>query len=236
MGLALAGPTAKALASEFDRMFAQSKDVQKPFARFRRGNHPPALDLGNNIALLLGGPGRGRNAFVAQFVHDLETARDVSLAVPYFLPGSRLRRAIERVAIRGGRVRLLLPGVSDVQISRLAARSLYRRLMNAGVEIYEYKINILHAKCYLVDSAAFVGSSNLDVRSLHLNFELMIRLGSEADLQPARDWFEESIQHSQRVDPAAWPGSRNILTKLKERWAFFALAKFDPYFTRWLVQ
>ncbi len=56
-----------------------------------------------------------------------------------------------------------------------AARSLYQRLLKAGVEIYEYQPQILHAKLIISDGVTYVGSSNLDIRSLNLNYELMLR-------------------------------------------------------------
>ena len=95
--------------------------------------------------------------------------------VAYFLPSWRLRRDLMRVVRRGGRVQLILAGQSDVQLSKLAAQSLYRRLLRAGVEIYEYQPQILHAKLFMVDDAVYTGSSNLDTRSLQINYELMIR-------------------------------------------------------------
>ncbi len=67
-----------------------------------------------------------------------------------------------RVAQNGGRVQLILPGKSDVLISQLAGRSLYRRLLQAGVEIYEYQPQILHAKLIIIDDIVYAGSSNLD--------------------------------------------------------------------------
>ena len=67
---------------------------------------------------------------------------------------------------RGGNVQLILAGKSDVLLSQLAARSLYRRFLKAGVEIHEYEPQILHAKLIIVDDAVYIGSSNLDQRSL----------------------------------------------------------------------
>jgi cardiolipin synthase len=127
--------------------------------------------------LLATHPGRGASAFQKALYHDLARARDVRIVSAYFLPTRRVRRLLMRAARRGGRVQLLLAGKTDVFVSQLAARSLYPRLLRAGVEIYEYQPQILHAKLILCDGVAYVGSSNLDIRSLNLNYELMLRFG-----------------------------------------------------------
>ena len=129
-------------------------------------------------------PGRGASPFQTALYQDLAVAREVRIVSAYFLPTRRLRRDLLRVARRGGRVQLILAGKSDVLVSQLAARSLYRRLLKAGVEIYEYQPQILHAKLILSDGVIYVGSSNLDIRSLNLNYELMLRF----DGQDGRRW------------------------------------------------
>ena len=110
------------------------------------------------------------------------------MIIAYFLPSWRLRRDLMRVARRGGQVQLILAGKSDVQLSMLAAQSLYRRLLRAGVEIYEYQPQILHAKLFIVDDAVYPGSSNLDTRSLQINYELMIRFAEGNRGRGARDF------------------------------------------------
>ena len=95
--------------------------------------------------------------------------------VAYFLPTWRIRRDLTRIARRGGTVQLILPGKSDVLVSQLAGQSLYRRFLKAGVQIHEYQPQILHAKLIIADDIVYVGSANLDPRSLDINYELMIR-------------------------------------------------------------
>jgi cardiolipin synthase len=64
--------------------------------------------------------------------------------------------------------------------SQRAARHLYGGLLRAGVKIYEYEPQILHTKLIVTEAAAYVGSSNLDTRSLHINYELMLRVAEPA--------------------------------------------------------
>jgi cardiolipin synthase len=133
-----------------------------------------------------------------------------------------------RVARRGGRVQLILAGKSDVLVSQLAGRSLYRRLMKAGVEIYEYQPQILHAKLILSDGAVYAGSSNLDIRSLNLNYELTLRLENEAAVVEAREVFERLLKHSQRIELHQWRKSQTFWQRWENHWAYFLLTRIDP--------
>jgi len=93
------------------------------------------------------------------------------------------------VARHGGRVQLILAGKSDVRLAQAAGRALYRPLLRAGVEIFEYQPQILHAKLAIVDDTVFVGSANLDARSLGINYELMVRIADPALAEARRTLF-----------------------------------------------
>jgi cardiolipin synthase len=231
LGLRLEGPLAAQLTASFEEMFALADFRHKRFVRFRRATLTrPAISPAGQ--LLLSGPGRGRNPLRRSLHRDLAHARGVQIVVAYFLPTGRLRRLFGRVARRSGRVQLLLPGRSDVATSQLAGQSLYRRLLKSGVEIYEYEPQILHSKLFIVDNAVYVGSANLDPRSLSINYELMIRFENPQMVAEARVIFGEVLQHCRRIEPAAWRCSRTLWQRLKQRWAYFLLARIDPYIAR----
>jgi len=225
-------PLAKQLASSFDEMFARADFRHKRFMRWRKFGAKKAVTLPVE-QILFSGPGRGRNPFKQSLRQDLVPARDVRMVVAYFLPTWRLRRALVRVARRGGRVQLILAGKSDVPLALLAARSLYRRLLDAGVEIYEYQPQILHAKLIIVDDIVYTGSSNLDVRSLQINYELMIRFADAGVVGEAGEIFNEVMKHCRRVTVEDWRRSRTFWQRLKQRWAYFLLNRVDPYVARW---
>jgi len=216
------------LAASFDELFALSDFRRNPLMRlraFKRKRKPPQMPAGE---LLLSHPGRGASPFQTALYQDLAVAREVRIVTAYFLPTRRLRRDLLRVARRGGRVQLILPGQSDVLVSQLAARSLYRRLLKAGVEIYEYQPQILHAKLVLSNGAIYVGSSNLDIRSLNLNYELTLRLEDEAVAVEAREIFERLLKHSQRIEPNQWRKSQTFWQRWENHWAYFLLTRIDP--------
>lgn len=231
LGMRLEGPVVRALEESFDAMFGRAAFQHKRFARLRRPDSGQVSGIGG-VDLMLSGPGRGRNPFQKSLLQDLRHARQVRIVVPYFLPTRGFRQAVARVARRGGRVQLILPGKSDVALSQLAGRCFYRRLLRSGVEIFEYQPQILHAKLFLVNQAVYVGSSNLDPRSLGINYELMLRFEEAALAAEADTIFNAILQHSQAVTYPEWRERRTIWDRLKQRWAHFILLRVDPFIAR----
>ncbi len=131
---------------------------------------------------------------------------DVAIASAYFLPSRGLRRLLYAVA-RHGKVRLLLAGRSDVPIARLAAERLYGRLLSRRVRIFEYQPQILHAKLVIVDDVAYVGSANLDRRSLHINYELLLRFEWPELVTDARRWFAQDPGRGAAAGPRSLEGA-----------------------------
>jgi cardiolipin synthase A/B len=231
LGLKLEGPLARPLAVSFEEMFARADFRHKRFIRLRRFSaRNPAT--GSTEQILFSGPGRGPSPIRHSLHLDLAQARDVRIIVAYFLPTRQLRRDLVRVVRRGGKVQLILAGKSDVPLSQLAGRSLYRRLLKGGIEIYEYEPQILHAKLVIVDDAVYVGSSNLDQRSLQINYELMIRFQRSDIADQARGLFADNLKLCQQVTRKSWRESRTFWRRLKQRWAYFLLVRIDPYIAR----
>jgi cardiolipin synthase len=230
VGVRIENPTlAVELAASFDELFALSDFRRNPLMRlraFKRRRKPLKKPAGE---LLLSHPGRGAGPFQTALYQDLAKAREVRIVSAYFLPTRRVRRDLMRVARRGGRVQLILAGQSDILVSQLAARSLYHRLLKAGVEIYEYQPQVLHAKLILSDGVVYVGSSNLDIRSLNLNYELMLRLDDKTVTVEAREIFERLLKHSQRIEPRQWRKSQTFWQRWKNHWAHFLLTRIDPF-------
>lgn len=105
----------------------------------------------------------------------------ITITTPYLIPDVGMLQALEVATLRGVKVRLVVPAKSDQFIVGYAARAYYEDLLKLGVDIYLYDKGLLHAKTMTVDSdLGFVGSSNFDIRSFSLNFEInMIFYGIE---------------------------------------------------------
>jgi len=105
-------------------------------------------------------------------------------------------------------------------------------LLKAGVRIFEYQPQILHARLIIVDDAVYVGSANFDLRSLHFNYELMIRFQSPEMAAQARELFATRLANCREVSFEEWSRSRSLWERLKQRWAYFLLVRIDPYIAR----
>jgi cardiolipin synthase len=232
VGLKLGENLVPQLQASFDDMFERAEFQHKHFIRLRKSTAKRAITLPPE-QIFLSGPGWGHNPFQRALQQDLKHARQVQIMMAYFLPPHRLARALRRVVRRGGKVQLALASKSDVPLSLLAARSLYRRLLAGGVEIYEYQPQILHAKLIIVDQVVYAGSSNLDTRSLHINYELMIRFDDPAVVSAAREIFASTLEHCHCVTGEKWSQSRTVWQRLKQHWAYFLLNRIDPYLARW---
>ncbi len=136
----------------------------------------------------------------------LSAKRDILIANAYFFPGRRFRRALLRARRRGVSVRLLLQGRQEYILQHYATRALYGTLLDAGVEIYEYKRSFLHAKVAVVDGEwATVGSSNIDPFSLQLAREANVFVRDERFARQLQASIETAISvDSEPVHQQRW--------------------------------
>ncbi len=155
---------------------------------------------------------------------------DIVMANAYFLPGRKLRHALIHAAHRGVRVRLLLQGRYEYFMQYHAARPVYRQMLEAGVEIYEYSQSFLHAKVAVIDADherpwATVGSSNLDPFSLLLAREANVVVADGIFAKQLADALIQAIAfESERILPGALSG-RSKLQRVMD-WGAFGLMRF----------
>ena len=144
---------------------------------------------------------------------------EVLIANAYFVPGRRLRLALERAARRGVRVTLLLQGRYEYFMQYYASRPVYASLLRAGVAIHEYSPSFLHAKVAVIDGRwATVGSSNLDPLSLLLAREANLVIEDAAFAAVLRRRLLEAIHQqgevTDAVDYANRPWRQRVLERL----------------------
>jgi len=142
----------------------------------------------SNVQLVLRDNVRHRRDIERAYLKAISGAKhEIIVANAYFLPGRLFQRALMHAIRRGVRVVLLLQGKVEYRLQHYATLALYGRLLNAGVEIYEYHASFLHAKVAVVDGEwATVGSFNIDPFSLLLAREanLVVRdAGFAGDLR-----------------------------------------------------
>ena len=104
-----------------------------------------------------------------QLIDDAQTRIDV--ANPYFTEDEFVDRLIA-AARRGVKVRVLVSQESNSAIHSAALRHDYGRMLDAGIEIWEYPDAVLHGKVLLVDDAVTFGTVNLDAWALYRAYEV----------------------------------------------------------------
>ena len=98
--------------------------------------------------------------------------KSLYITTPYLTVGEEMIVALKWCAQSGVDVRIFTPGIPDKKIVFCTTRSYYRELLAAGVKIYEYTPGFLHSKIVVSDDDfCMIGSTNMDFRSLYLNYE-----------------------------------------------------------------
>lgn len=129
----------------------------------------------NTKALIIpSGPADAIETMSLSFVHLILAAKKrVWIATPYFVPDLSVMSALQLAALKGLDVRILLPDKSDNIIISYATRNYVSQLRKLGITFLQYQPGFLHQKSMLIDdSLSYIGSANLDNRSLRINFEL----------------------------------------------------------------
>ena len=173
------------------------------------------------VQTILSSPNSGACAAATMHLIAVQCARkNVYIANPYFIPGARLIDMLARACRRGVNVKLMVAGKhNDTWWARQNSLRLYGRLLQAGVEIYEFQPAMLHQKTMIVDGAwATVGTANFDNRSFALSEETNVCFHERALVEQLHATFLADLERCRKVDPSEWR-RRGRLQKCKEVFA-----------------
>ena len=149
------------------------------------------------------GPGGIDDALIGEqnYINILNYAKkNVFISTPYLVPTYSLLDALRNASLRGVEVNLILPGIPDKKAVYAVAKSHFRYLLDAGVNIYIYKPGFNHMKSMIADDElAFVGTINFDFRSLVHHFECGTILYKNQCLKEIREDFDQMISVSEKV-------------------------------------
>ncbi len=216
-GIFLEGPIAHTLLDIFEKSW---KIWKGPPFRLQR----PCQPVGDGLPVLpiFVNSARGRRKMRKLLYYSIGQARkSIYLTTAYFAPSRRMLHVLEEAEARGVDVKLLLPGKSDVMPAYYAGRAFFTKLLHAGVEVYSYQGEILHAKTAVFDGVwSVIGSANLDFQSLRKNDEGNVGIVDEEFGKQMTEIFEEDLQHSEQITLESW-SKRSLLERIKEQ--FFAL-------------
>lgn len=179
---------------------------------------PKTQTSGNVKARLIdSGPSKAYGLLGEVFFNAIILAQTQILVVtPYFVPTPDILKALESAARRGVDVRIILPEKNNHRYAGQASRALYEELLIAGVRIFERKPPFIHAKAMLVDDCiAVVGTANLDIRSLELNYETTVLINDEPTANKIKYNIHEELEHSCEIHLNDWL-DRPFIQKLSE--------------------
>ena len=157
---------------------------------------------GGIVAQVLGtGPTAEFDAMPACFSELIHSAREeLVVTTPYFVPDEQLLFALTSAGRRGVRTLILFPKRNDNWVVAAASRSYYKDLIDAGVEIHEFRPGLLHAKTMVADRCVgLIGSANLDRRSFELNFENNILFDDSNFAEAVRSRQDQYLGECDRV-------------------------------------
>ncbi|MGO4455664.1 cardiolipin synthase [Arthrobacter sp. RAF14] len=176
---------------------------------------PDAVDGHIPAQVVPSGPGFSQENNLRLFNTLIYSAQErVSICSPYFVPDDSLLYAITTAVQRGVHVELFVSEQGDQFLVHHAQRSYYQALLEAGVRIFLYKAPaVLHAKHFTVDEeVAVLGSSNMDMRSFSLNFEVSLMMVGPEIVAALRKVQESYRSTSRELTLEEWQ-ERSVLSK-----------------------
>jgi cardiolipin synthase A/B len=195
------GPVVAQLIEVFADDWSFTTGEQLAGARWFPESGP--VEGGNSVArVVTSGPDRDLEKIEFVILEALACARtSVRVMTPYFLPDDRIITGLALAAFRGVVVDVVLPEHSNHPTLDWAARAQIEPLLAAGCRLWTHPAPFDHSKLMTVDGTwSLVGSSNWDVRSFRLNFEVDIEVYDPALAREVDELI--SAQQGDRILPA----------------------------------
>ncbi|NIG62422.1 MAG: cardiolipin synthase [Serratia symbiotica] len=183
---------------------------------------PCEQESGHTIQVIASGPGFPEELIHQALLTAVYSAREqLIMTTPYFVPSDDLLHAICTASLRGVAVSIIVPRGNHSTMVRWASRAFFSELLESGVNIYQFTGGLLHTKSVLVDGQlSLIGTVNLDMRSLWLNFEITLVIDDYdfgSDLACVQ---EDYIAHSTLLNSKEWQ-KRPFWHHLLERLFYF---------------
>ncbi|MBI4843125.1 MAG: hypothetical protein HY809_02220 [Nitrospirae bacterium] len=219
LGISMEGPIAAELFSRFIESWKRWKG--KALAE---DYNPPDIARGVSAIPIFSSSARERRRMRKLFIQSIDSSKQsILITTPYFLPGRKILKALERASMNGVDLKILLPGKSDVKTVYYASRVYYKKLLKAGAGIYNYQGDILHAKYSVFDAWwSIVGSANLDFQSLSRNEESNVGILDIDFGTKMAETFRNDLRNSLKIDNDSWDG-RPFSQKILERLSFILM-------------
>jgi cardiolipin synthase A/B len=153
------------------------------------------------VRAIASGPGQAYEASKKMFLTAITAAKkSVWIITPYFVPDSSFIQALCMLAAKNIDIRIIIPQNNNHWYVRYACRSIYNRLLHANIRIFEKTGNFSHVKAMLIDNQwSTMGSSNCDIRSFRLNYELDCVIEGNDFINKLHNQFIEELKASEEI-------------------------------------
>ena len=202
-GLRILGPSVNTLTGLFFIDFVIAK-MEVPDFDFYFNKNPKLFDKAGVVVPFGDGPKPLYTEQIGEenYINILGQAKKYFyISTPYLIIDHHFSKALEDAARRGVDVRVITPHIPDKKMVFCLTRSSYKQLREAGVRVYEYTPGFIHAKMVISDDeVGFVGTINMDFRSLTHHFECGAVLFKTECLKDIYNDFQHIFGVSQEID------------------------------------
>ncbi|MCL1060145.1 cardiolipin synthase [Shewanella gelidimarina] len=175
-------------------------------------------DITDLVQVIPSGPGM-RDEIIHQVLLQsiYQAQKSIVITTPYFVPSENLQLALIIAAQRDVQVDIIVPDKNDSLMVEWASRAFFSELLDAGVHIHRFKGGLLHTKSVVIDgNHCLIGTVNLDMRSLWLNFEVTLAVDNLPFTQELERVQQSYLADSVMVSPELW-AKRSLANRITER-------------------
>ena len=225
------GPSVACAGGYFDALWRWSTRKNRPQRSSLRRLVAEHSQWRGPLQWKFSGPLSLRNSWWRSLGRDLRRATSLDMVFAYFAPPGAMLRRIGGVG-RRGRARIITAAHSDNHATIAAARHTYSRLIRRHVAMYEYQPAKLHTKLAVVGDVTYIGSSNLDYRSVYINLEVMLRIKDAGFAGQMRAYFDGEVADSKWISPDLHKRRSNPWRRIKWALSHFLVNVMDYTVTR----
>lgn len=153
------------------------------------------------VQIVTSGPNSSTEHLKNMLVHMITQAKEsIYIQTPYFIPDASFLDACRTALMAGTKIHLMIPNKPDHMFVYWATFANAAELVRYGADVYTYESGFLHAKTLVIDGeVASIGTTNIDARSFHLNFEISALVYDRAVATSVIEAFERDVSNAERL-------------------------------------
>ena len=226
LGIIVSGAQAQKLSDYFEDLARASNNGKVRYRSIRNIIHQWRPGIGQ-VQWLLGGPTNRISPWAITFKRSLEAGKKFDIVSAYFSPSQTILRRLAKAAKHNKGSRLVVAGKTDNNATIAAARLLYRYLIRRKTRIFEFQSRPLHMKLMVIDDTVYIGSANLDVRSMFINLEIMVRIKDAGLALHMRKLIDELVTQSEEQTRMLLKARDSYWSRFKAALAYFLVNSVD---------